>query len=84
MSHLNKKALGTGVAMVALSTFVPNPFLTGDAWAQASASDTMNITAKIVNPLGVSQLTKLNFGTFVSCWWFYNHQRCYHLCRYKR
>ena len=64
MSHLNKKALGTGVAMVALSTFVPNPFLTGDAWAQASASDTMNITAKIVNPLGVSQLTKLNFGTF--------------------
>lgn len=64
MSHLNKKALGTGVAMVALSSFVPNPFLTGDAWAQASASDTLNITAKIVNPLGVSQLTKLNFGTF--------------------
>lgn len=64
MSHLNKKALGTGVAMVALSSFVPNPFLTNDAFAQATASDTMNITAAIVNPLSVNELTKLNFGTF--------------------
>jgi hypothetical protein len=64
MSHLNKKALGMGVAMVALSSFVPNPFLTGDAWAQASASDTLDISAKVVNPLGVDQQTELDFGTF--------------------
>lgn len=64
MSHLNKKVLGAGAAMVALSAFVPNPFLIGEAMAQATAQDTMNITAKVVNPLKVSQITKLNFGSF--------------------
>ncbi|GEM_PF-1117351 len=71
MSHLNKKVLGAG-ALVALSAFVPNPFLIGSdgplhlgqAMAQATAKDTMNVTAKIVNPLKVVQLTKLNFGSF--------------------
>ncbi|MCB9990422.1 MAG: DUF4402 domain-containing protein [Rhodospirillales bacterium] len=63
MSQLSKKVLGTGAAVVALSAFVPNPFMIGDAMAQATASDTMNITAKIVNPMDVNQLVKLNFGS---------------------
>ena len=64
MSHLDKKLLGAGAVMVALSSFVPNPFMAGDAWAQASASDTMDITAKVVNPLNVKQLNALDFGEF--------------------
>jgi len=64
MSHLHKKVLGAGAAMVALSAFVPNPFLIGEAMAQATAQDTMNVTAKIINPLKVVQLTKMNFGSF--------------------
>lgn len=63
MSHLNKKVLGAGTALVALSAFVPNPFMIGEAMAQATAQDTMNITAKVVNPLKVQQVTKLNFGS---------------------
>lgn len=50
--------------MVALSAFVPNPFLIGEAMAQATAQDTMNITAKVVNPMDISQKVKLNFGQF--------------------
>lgn len=66
MSHLNKKllGLGTGAAVVALSAFVPNPFMIGEAMAQATAQDTMNITAKVVNPLNVLQLTKFDMGDF--------------------
>lgn len=64
MSHLSKKVLGTGAAMVALSAFVPNPFLIGEAMAQATAQDTMNITAKVINPLDINQITKFDFGSF--------------------
>ena len=61
---LNKKALGASAAVVALSAFVPNPFLMGEAMAQATASDTLKISAKVVNPLGVNSGTELDFGTF--------------------
>lgn len=64
MSQFNKKVLGAGAAVVALSAFVPNPFLIGEAMAQATATDTMNVTAKVVNPMDISQKVKLNFGQF--------------------
>lgn len=53
-------------ALVVLSAFVPNLFLVGQALAQANAQDTMNMTAKVVNPLQVSPSLnfKLNFQSF--------------------
>ncbi len=56
----------TAATLVALSLFVPNLFITGNALAQATANDTMNVTAKIINPLAVdpSLNFKLNFRSF--------------------
>jgi len=65
MSNINKKVLGAGAALVALSSFVPNPFMmSGQALAQATATATLSISASVVNPLNVKQLAKLNFGVF--------------------
>ena len=64
MSHLNKKLFSTGAAVITLRAFVPNPFMIGEAMAQATVSDTMNITANVVNPLKVTEVTKFNFGSF--------------------
>lgn len=52
--------------MVTLSAFVPNPFTIDDAFAQAFASDTMNVTARIENPLDIKRggFQDLNFGSF--------------------
>ncbi len=61
---LNQKRLGASAAVVALSAFVPNLFMAGDAMAQATASDTLKISASVTNPLGVNSATTLNFGTF--------------------
>ena len=61
-----KKRNGLATTLVALSAFVPNPFLLEDAMAQATGTDTMNITAKIMNPLVVtpSITFNLNFKSF--------------------
>lgn len=63
MSQSNKKMLAAGAVMVGLSSFVPNPFITG-AMAQMTASDTLNMSATVVNPLSVSQVQSLNWGVF--------------------
>jgi len=73
MSHLNKKTLGAGAALVALSAFVPNINITdkipnlglvSEAHAQATAKATLDVNAKVINPLGVSQLLKIDFEDF--------------------
>lgn len=64
MSQSNKKMLAAGAVMVGLSSFVPNPFTTGEAMAQMTATTNLNMTASVVNPLSVSQQTPLNFGVF--------------------
>ncbi|MCB9995685.1 MAG: DUF4402 domain-containing protein [Rhodospirillales bacterium] len=61
-----KKQNGLATTLVALSAFVPNPYIVKDALAQATNADTMNITAKIMNPLVVqpSITFSLNFKSF--------------------
>lgn len=52
--------------LVALSAFVPNLFLIGDSWAQATATETLSISASVVNPLQIipSIAFSLNFKAF--------------------
>ena len=64
MSHSQKRMLAAGAVMVGLSSFVPNPFMTGKAFAQATASTTLHMAASVVNPLAISQSTSLNWGQF--------------------
>lgn len=56
----------TAATLVALSAFVPNLYVTGGAMAQATAGDTMNVTAKVVNPLVIDPSINfnLNFKSF--------------------
>jgi len=63
---MNLQGSKTAVALVLLSAFVPNLCMVGSALAQATADDTMNATAKIVNPLRIdpSINLKLNFQSF--------------------
>ena len=56
VARSSKATAKVGAVAVTLSAFVPNPYVVGDAFAQATAADTMNVTAKIVNPLIVFQL----------------------------
>ncbi len=62
MSHTNKKILGAGAAVVALSAFVPNPFVIGEALAQATASAPISVAASVINPLSLTQVAALNYG----------------------
>ena len=67
MSHpIDKKKLAAGAAMVALSSFVPNPIFTDEAHAQATASAVLTIQASVTNPLGITPGPNLNFGTFAT------------------
>ena len=56
----------TAATLVVLSAFVPNLLLTDDAIAQATAGDTMHLSAKVVNPLEVTPSVnfQLNFKSF--------------------
>lgn len=56
----------TAATLVVLSAFVPNLLLTDDAMAQATAGDTMHVSAKVVNPLEVTPSVnfQLNFKSF--------------------
>ena len=49
LARSSKAAAKVGAVAVTLSAFVPNIFIIDDAYAQANASDTLNVTAKIVN-----------------------------------
>lgn len=56
--------MATGAVMVALSSFVPNPILTNEAFAQASTVTTMSASATVVNPLGLTPGQLVKFGKF--------------------
>ncbi len=64
MSHTKKRLMTTGAVMVALSSFVPNPLLTGEAFAQASTSTTLTASATVVNPLGLTPGQLIKMGKF--------------------
>lgn len=66
LARSSKAAAKVGAVAVTLSAFVPNIFIIDDAYAQANASDTLNVTAKIVNPLNIQPggFQNLNFGSF--------------------
>ena len=56
----------TANTLIMLSAFVPNIFLTDTVMAQATAQDTLKISAKVTNPLAVtpSFSFSLNFQSF--------------------
>ena len=66
IARSNRVSPKVGALMVTLSAFVPNPFTIDDACAQAVASDAMNVTARIENPLDIKRggIQDLNFGSF--------------------
>ena len=66
VARSSKATAKVGAVAVTLSAFVPNPYVVGDAFAQATAADTMNVTAKTVNPLNIQEggFQDLNFGSF--------------------
>lgn len=66
VARSSKATAKVGAVAVALSAFVPNVFIVDEVFAQANASDTLDVSAKIVNPLNIQEggFQDLNFGSF--------------------